>query len=134
MNRKTTYRCGTGTGAPVGVHEHVLCHFVWHMVYMHQKFDVCLPKLLLLCYISITSEALEDTDAGSGRSVGEAAQCFRNLWVYKPSILCKKPSAFFGETFRFSKEAFRFVAQLLHLFSVGEGCFVLLVDLDKYPP
>jgi len=32
MNRKTTYRCGTGMGAPVGVHVHVLCHFVWHTV------------------------------------------------------------------------------------------------------
>ena len=44
----------------------------------------------------------------SGRSISEAASRFRNLCVYEPSALRKKP---LEETFRFLEEAFQFVEE-----------------------
>ena len=47
----------------------------------------------------------------SGRSVNKAAPRFRNLCVYEPSALRKKPSASLEETLRFSEEVFQFVEE-----------------------
>ena len=60
----------------------------------------------------------------SGRSVSEAAPRFRNLCVYEPSALRKKPSMSKKETLQFSEEAFWFVAETCRK-CISERCFEL---------
>ena len=52
---------------------------------------VCLRKPFHCCSAFLLQTQLERHKRSPGRSVSEAALCFRNLCVYKPSPLRKKP-------------------------------------------
>jgi len=68
----------------------------------------------------------------SGKFISEAAQCFRNLCVYKTCTLCNNPSTSLKEAIQYSEEAFQFcsaagvifwdayrILKLLESFSTG---------------
>lgn len=73
---------------------------------------------LLLLSISATNKALVGINTASEDKnnvpiVSEAAKHVRNLCAYKPSALCRKPSAYL-------EESFQFLAQLCHECTTGE--------------
>ena len=66
--------------------------------------------------------------------VSKAAPCLRNVCVYEPTALWRKPSIYSVETFQFLEEAFRFAAQLCckHMFRKTFQCNVDITVFEVY--